>query len=71
VVPVAVPLAPRLVDQVTWLTPMLSDAAPPRLRTLYAVVNVDPSVLVSTERVCVRVPHADTGGSLSVTLPTL
>ena len=31
--------------------------------------KVEPSVLVWTERVCVRVPHAGDGGSLSVTLP--
>jgi len=29
VVPVAVPLPPRLLDHVTWVTPMLSDAVPP------------------------------------------
>jgi hypothetical protein len=28
-VPVAVPLRPRLLDQVTWVTPTLSDAVPP------------------------------------------
>src|SRR5262245_25061433 len=29
VVPLAVPLPPRLLDQVTWVTPTLSDAVPP------------------------------------------
>jgi hypothetical protein len=29
VVPVAVPLTPRLLDQLTWETPTLSDAVPP------------------------------------------
>src|SRR5262249_39235750 len=34
VVPVAVPLAPRLVAQVTWVTPTLSAAVPPSVRTV-------------------------------------
>ena len=35
------------------------------------VPNVVPSVLVCTESVCVRVAHAEAGGSLRVTLPML
>jgi hypothetical protein len=35
------------------------------------VANVEPSVLVCTDRVCVRVAHAVAGGSFSVTLPML
>jgi len=31
VVPVAVPLPPRLFAHVTWVTPTLSDAVPPRV----------------------------------------
>jgi hypothetical protein len=36
-----------------------------------AVVNVEPFVLVCTDRVCVRVAQAVAGGSFSVTLPML
>ena len=32
VVPLAVPLPPRLFTHVTWVTPMLSDAVPPSVR---------------------------------------
>jgi hypothetical protein len=32
VVPVAVPLPPRLFAHVTWVTPTLSDAVPPSVR---------------------------------------
>ena len=32
VVPVAVPLPPRLFVHVTWVTPTLSEAVPPRVR---------------------------------------
>ena len=32
VVPLAVPLPPRLFAHVTWVTPMLSDAVPPSVR---------------------------------------
>ncbi len=35
------------------------------------VLKFDPSVLAWTDNVWVRVPHADDGGSFSVTLPTL
>src|SRR5262249_8352385 len=38
VVPVAVPLAPRLVAQVTWVTPTLSAAVPPSVRTVLLVL---------------------------------
>ena len=37
---------------------------------LTAVLKVEPSVLVCTDRVWVRVAHAVDGGSFSVTLPT-
>ena len=36
-----------------------------------AVLNAEPSVLVCTDRVWVRVPQAVDGGSFSVTLPML
>src|SRR5262249_36940346 len=38
VVPVAVPLAPRLVAQVTWVTPTLSAEVPPTVRTVLLVL---------------------------------
>jgi hypothetical protein len=38
VVPLAVPLPPVEFDQVTWVTPTLSLAVPPRLRVLDEVV---------------------------------
>ena len=44
VVPVAVPLPPRSLDQVTWVTPMSSAAVPPRLRELLLVLYVAPDV---------------------------
>src|SRR3989442_15756063 len=40
VVPVAVPLPPRLFAHVTWVTPTLSDAVPPRIRGELLVVKV-------------------------------
>src|SRR2546422_7940124 len=40
VVPVAVPLPPRLLAHVTWVTPTLSDAVPPRVRGELLVVIV-------------------------------
>jgi len=40
VVPVAVPLPPRLFAHVTWVTPTLSDAVPPRIRRELLVVKV-------------------------------
>src|SRR6266545_2257381 len=40
VVPVAVPLPPRLFAHVTWVTPTLSDAVPPRVREELLVVKV-------------------------------
>jgi len=40
VVPVAVPLPPRLFAHVTWVTPTLSDAVPPRVRRELLVVKV-------------------------------
>jgi len=40
VVPVAVPLPPRLFAHVTWVTPTLSDAVPPRVRGELLVVKV-------------------------------
>ena len=38
VVPVAVPLPPRLFTHVTWITPTLSDAVPPSVREELVVV---------------------------------
>ena len=38
VVPLAVPLPPRLLDQVTCVTPTLSDAVPPRLSVAEVVL---------------------------------
>jgi len=38
VVPVAIPLPPRLFAHVTWVTPMLSDAVPPSMREELVVV---------------------------------
>src|SRR5262249_31464911 len=40
VVPVAVPLPPRLLDQLTCATAMLSPAVPPSVNGLVLVVNV-------------------------------
>jgi hypothetical protein len=40
VVPVAVPLPPRLFAHVTWVTPMLSDAVPPSVRGELLAVKV-------------------------------
>src|SRR3989304_3997812 len=40
VVPVAVPLPPRLFVQVTWVTPTLSEAVPPRVSGLLLVPSV-------------------------------
>src|SRR5437867_273344 len=40
VVPVAVPLPPRLLAHVTWVTPTLSDAVPPRITKELLVVKV-------------------------------
>ena len=39
-VPVAVPLAPWSVDQVTWVIPALSDAVPLKLIVLFEVVKL-------------------------------
>src|SRR5438128_187381 len=44
VVPVAVPLPPRLFAHVTWVTPMLSDAVPATVSGLVFVVKVGPEV---------------------------
>ena len=44
VVPEAMPLAPWLVTQVTWATPTLSDAVPPRLKLELDVLKVGPEV---------------------------
>src|SRR5512147_2327192 len=44
VVPVAVPPPPRSFAQVTWVTPMLSDAEPPRFTELLFVVYVAAAV---------------------------
>ena len=38
VVPVAVPLPPRLFAHVTWVTPTLSDAVPPSVREALVVL---------------------------------
>ena len=43
-VPVAVPLPPRLFDQVTWVTPTLSAAVPPRFNGVVLVLKVVPLV---------------------------
>jgi hypothetical protein len=40
VVPVAVPLPPRLFTHVTWVTPTLSDAVPPSVRGELVVLKV-------------------------------
>jgi hypothetical protein len=40
VVPLAVPLPPRSFAQVTWVTPTVSAAVPPRLRGLLLVLKV-------------------------------
>ena len=40
VVPVAVPLPPWLLVHVTWVTPMLSEAVPPRVSGLELVLYV-------------------------------
>jgi hypothetical protein len=42
--PIAVPLSPRSVTQVTWTTPTLSDAVPPSEMVLLGAVNVAPDV---------------------------
>jgi hypothetical protein len=44
VVPVAVPLPPRLFAQVTCVTPTLSDAVPPSVRDDVGVLYVEPEV---------------------------
>ena len=44
VVPEAVPLPPRLFVQVTWVTPTLSEAVPPRVRGLVLVLYVELDV---------------------------
>ena len=43
-VPEAVPLAPRSVTQLTWVTPKVSDALPLRLIALFDVVKLPPEV---------------------------
>src|SRR5207247_3286692 len=44
VVPVAVPLPPRLFVHVTWVTPTLSEAVPPNVMAGLPVVQVAPEV---------------------------
>ena len=44
VVPLAVPLPPRLLAHVTWVTPTLSDAVPPNIRGELPVLYVDAEV---------------------------
>src|SRR5438034_5046279 len=44
VVPLAVPLPPRLLAHVTWVTPTLSDAVPPNVRGELLVLYVDAVV---------------------------
>src|SRR5207244_4432923 len=44
VVPLAVPLPPRLLAHVTWVTPTLSDAVPPRVKGVLLVLYVDAVV---------------------------
>src|SRR2546430_12078172 len=44
VVPVAVPLPPRLLVHVTCVTPTLSDAVPPSTRDDVGVLYVEPAV---------------------------
>src|SRR5262245_18156613 len=44
VVPVAMPLPPRLADHVTCVTPTLSDAVPPRARGLALVMKFEVEV---------------------------
>src|SRR5713101_2692664 len=60
VVPVAVPLPPRLLLHVTCVTPTLSDALPPMVRGLVFVVNVElevGAVIVTVGR-CLSAPAA-------------
>src|SRR5213593_4542318 len=58
VVPVAVPLPPRLFAHVTWVTPMLSDAVPPRVRgeLLVAKVGLEVGDVMKTVGGVVSVP---------------
>src|SRR5439155_12359629 len=44
VVPLAVPLPPRLLAHVTWVTPTLSDAVPPNVSGELLVLYVDAEV---------------------------
>src|SRR3972149_1453692 len=44
VVPEAVPLPPRSLDQLTWVTPELSAAVPPRVRGLVLALYVELDV---------------------------
>src|SRR5207247_11342324 len=44
VVPVAVPLPPRLFVHVTWVTPTLSEAVPPNVMAWFPVAFVAPGV---------------------------
>src|SRR5213080_1530077 len=55
VVPVAVPLPPRLFVHVTWVTPTLSDAVPPSVREALPVAKVGLEVGVVMVTVCVVV----------------
>ncbi len=49
-VPLAVPLRPRLFDQVTWVTPTLSDAVPLSdtglLDVVYVLLDVGEPMLI-------------------------
>jgi len=58
VVPVAVPLPPRLFAHVTWVTPMLSDAVPPSVSGVALVLKVAPDVgdVMATVGATVSVP---------------
>src|SRR3989442_9966611 len=60
VVPLAVPLPPRLFAHVTWVTPTLSAAVPPSVRGEFPVVYVELEV---------GEVMATVGGVVSVTLP--
>ncbi|PYN75950.1 MAG: hypothetical protein DMD96_26445 [Candidatus Rokuibacteriota bacterium] len=58
VVPVAVPLPPRLFDHVTWVTPMLSDAVPPIVSGVALALKVpaDAGDVMATVGATVSVP---------------
>src|SRR5262249_47079302 len=68
VVPVAVPLAPRLVAQVTWVTPTLSAEAPPPATTLLLVLLVDAAL---RDAIAMLGAMASTTVTVKVAVPVL